>query len=459
MGFVKKPDYNSLRFWLIKSLSVWSILLLVPILCVITIVVKMYIDALLADEIEEYADRVASVISDQVLRVSEDPLNDETIERLQLILNSLSWIDEPEDEKEKSRSPERAVLKTLSGQVLVESPGSPSGFFDAVPVTPGFYDTENTRFYTQILLEDRMVLQFAADVREASIILAEIMSAILLGVLLLVPAVALAVLYLARSMQAHFSDFSHEIEARSVENLSPLDPTNAFTEVRPAIQSVNGLMARLKHALSQEREFSANVAHELRTPLAVILAQSQRMKKVETREECQTKALEIERSTKRATHLIERLLQLSRVERKIGRAEADADLTVILTLLVSDFNRHPDYENRVVAHLSDNQVLCKVDGDAFGIIVSNLLENALRYSPAGSRVTVEQTGNGDISIQNDCEVVALKPSKEIRSRSAKGLGLGISISTMLAEQSGLKLTFSSPIPGDHQGVEARIVVH
>jgi two-component system OmpR family sensor kinase len=451
-------DFKSLKFALIRSLTLWSALLLVPILGVVAIAIKINIDRHLAEEQTEFARAAAYLIADQLPDVSRVPPDQEMLERLQRLLD---FLQDPEGEELEGDEPDyyqRIAIRLSSGQLLVVTPETPPGFFDDVSLSQGFSETNKGMFFTQSLPQRGLVVQFSKDSHEALFILAEIMGLVLLGILLLVPTVILAGNFMAQTLQNSVTRFVDDIEARSVENLVPLDSSVVFSEARPAIQSINRLMSKLKKALRLEREFSANVAHELRTPLAVILAQAQRMKKTDNVADCQQKAREIEHSAKRAAHLIDRLLQLSRVERQIGRVDVATDVNEILQLLASDFNRHPAYENRVTAQLSEEPVMIKVDEDAFGIIISNLLENALRYSPEGSEVTLEQSNASEIRIRNDCEVFEIDPRKEIRARSAKGLGLGITISTLLAEQSGLDLSFASPIPGSSRGLEARLVV-
>lgn len=448
-----KLERNSLMFQLGKSMTVWSIILLVPTLAVVAVALKFSAQKFLDQENSDFVHTVATLVDDAYQAGLGNGGMDAAKQKLQALLEVLQST-EPDDEY--SGVTLRIVVRSSDGTILAISHKDATQWFAALLSDPTVRGSANLETRTITSPQFGLVVHISFDSSEATGIVLETMSFIAAGILLLVPVVILAGGYLTRMLQSSFTTLSQQVETRSVENLRPLPIESELAEFRPAIQSINGLMLRLKTALHQEKEFSANVAHELRTPLAVILAQAQRLRSMENITQSQIRAGEIEQSAKRAAHIIDRLIQLSRAERGLGQSDEQTDANEVLELLIAEFNRHPKYENRVTSQLPDNPIPIMVDADAFGIIVSNLMENALRYSPAASVVRVQQDEKGIISIQNEGPVVRIDLLNDQKPRSGQGLGLGLSICTILAEQSGIALTITSPIPGDDQGLEARL---
>ncbi|WP_378952625.1 histidine kinase dimerization/phospho-acceptor domain-containing protein [Mesorhizobium sp. ANAO-SY3R2] len=167
------------------------------------------------------------------------------------------------------------------------------------------------------------------------------------AVSLLVPVLPLAPLSLGviwlvvrRSLKP-IKAFRHEIGARDRANLTPIAIEKLPTELATIASSVNHLLVRLRHAIEAEREFAANAAHELRTPVAGALAQIQQLNLELPYGNARTRAQEIEKSLVRLGRLTEKLLQLARAEAGIGLAEETADLAAVIRLVASDFEHSP----------------------------------------------------------------------------------------------------------------------
>ncbi|PVE47402.1 hypothetical protein DDE23_11185 [Pararhodobacter aggregans] len=220
-------------------------------------------------------------------------------------------------------------------------------------------------------------------------------------------------------------------------------------------------LARLDAAFEAERSFAANAAHELRTPLAGAIAQIQRLKQETQEAPVMARAAAIEETLKRLTRLSERLLQLARAEGGKLRADQPGDLRPVARLLVDDLGRAAP--GRLLLSLPEGPVLSTLDPDAFGIVLRNLIDNALRHGTPGAPVQVILTEGAELSVANPGpvvapEVLARLTDRFARASSGDGSGLGLAIVAAIAGRIGGGLTLASPRPGLADGFEARITL-
>ncbi len=381
-----------------------------------------------------------------------------------------------DDLKERSPEAERHLVQPASGteyltyqlrdregEVVLRSHDSDAEPFD-VPLAPGFADTDTQRIYTVVTADGNLYLQMAdafANRREAIV---EAGTALILPLLLLIPASMIAVILVVRRTLAPVQSLRDEIGTKDSGNMVPVDDTHLPAELHPIARSVNLLLERLRAALESERAFASNSAHELRTPIAGALAQAQRLQ-ADIPAEFAPRVGQIERSLSHLAQLAEKLLQMSRAEAGIGASETDVDLLPVVELLVEDIGRSDIGEKRIQFHLSpEGSLHGRVNPDAYGIVVRNLLENALVHSPKGSLVDVYIDEDNGLRVVNAGAIVekSLLPKLTTRftrgATEATGSGLGLAIVHNLVEQMGGSLALSSPASGREDGFEARIAL-
>jgi two-component system OmpR family sensor kinase len=233
-------------------------------------------------------------------------------------------------------------------------------------------------------------------------------------------------------------------------------------ELRPVADTLNQLLARLDTAFAAERSFTANAAHELRTPLAGALAQVQRLRQTSTDPESVRRAGDVETTLKRLTRLSERLMQLARAEGARLLSDTPRDLRPVLKIIAEDFAQGPD-GGRLALSLPDEPLPSDIDPDAVAILARNLIENALRHGQGPVAVTLD--GQGTLCVENDCppippaELAALS-DRFVRGKDAgDGSGLGLAIVHTIAERIGAPLRLTSPVPGKPTGFSACISLH
>ncbi|HEC15741.1 MAG TPA: HAMP domain-containing protein [Sedimenticola sp.] len=230
-----------------------------------------------------------------------------------------------------------------------------------------------------------------------------------------------------------------KVEAMDPEALHPVDDRGAPEEVHILVISLNRLFARLRQTLEKERHFTADAAHELRTPLAAIKTQAQVAQRA-TDDAQRKKALaSIIDGVDRATHLAGQLLTLARAdaaytEQKLNQT---VDLYPIaketLAAVASDA-----MARNIEVSLESGEPGYPLTGDAamLGIMLRNLVDNALKYSPDGGRLKVRlaRTSSAiELSVTDSGPGIPEEKMAELFQRfkrgnnSTMGAGLGLSI--------------------------------
>lgn len=219
------------------------------------------------------------------------------------------------------------------------------------------------------------------------------------------------------------------VAGRKPDDLSPMGATGLPVELHPLAKALDGYLARIDALRTSERDFIANAAHELRTPLAslrnrlALSADADAAAAVET----------VDALTRR----VERLLQLSRLEAGIGLGRGPSDLLRILRLLVDEFRPRARYPLRLDDSDLDH-LMVAADPDALAIILRNLFENALEHGTGDVWITLSP--GGLLTIANLAHDTPLPEARFARGTGSSGLGLGLSIVDALAQAMGVPLT-------------------
>jgi two-component system, OmpR family, sensor histidine kinase TctE len=187
-----------------------------------------------------------------------------------------------------------------------------------------------------------------------------------------------------------------EVAARPRNDLRPLDETRAPGEVRPLIQEVNALIVRLQAMMDTQRRFIADAAHQLRTPFAGLKAQAELAKREQVAEPVREALERICDSAQRCSHLVTQLLTLARNEPEARRNAACRN-----TRSASSFagNRRAlgagsaakEYRPRL-SRRTGPMIPARGDEASLRDLLDNLIDNAIRYTPGGGRITVRAGG-------------------------------------------------------------------
>lgn len=323
----------------------------------------------------------------------------------------------------------------------------------------GFSRTPDYRLYITPFNAEGYALQLAAPMAERREAFREGMIGFLLPMLALLPLTWLLVGWTTRRALTPMRALRAEISARDGSRLDAIDASDWPEDLVRIAGTLNGFMARLTQALEGERAFATNAAHELRTPVAVALAQVQQLR-TEVGIEQLGRIEALERALQRMRRLVSRLLQLARADAGVGFASNAHDIAVLSRLVIADVVPRAA-AGRIALILPEAPVSVRIDPDAYAIVLGNLIENALQHGATEEKITVTVSArpgpvlevvNGG-PVVRDLEVLSRRFS---RRESGGGFGLGLHICGQIVEQAGGRLELLSPAPGRDEGLMVRV---
>ena len=291
------------------------------------------------------------------------------------------------------------------------------------------------------------------------------------GLLLLIT-VALAVLGLRRGLRP-LADLATSAALINTSNwkLNPSEAAIRTTELAPLTQAMTTMLDGLHRAFTQQREFLANAAHELKTPVAILKSTLQSLlQRPRASEEYRAGLEQALDDMARLEQLMHSMLRLARAEQwAAGSTRRDLEVVEVAVTCESALQRLVPVarERGITIHFTGNGPMpMRADADDLELVWSNLLENAIRFSPAGGNVQLRARSEGRRGyVEVEDNGPGIPPSElahlferfhrgdSSRARNTGGYGLGLAISNALIQAYGGTLT---PQSGPGQGT--RMVV-
>ncbi len=254
------------------------------------------------------------------------------------------------------------------------------------------------------------------------------------------------------------------LRRRAPDDATPLDARQVPTEVRPLVDALNALFARINALLVRERRFTSDAAHELRSPLAALRVQTEVVQLAGDDAPMREHALDnLTVGIDRATRLVDQLLTLSRLDSLSDLAElAPIDWNDLVTMTLAEQDRQAHaagvtlrYEHRGTPPPRQGETLL------LSLLLRNLLDNAVRYTPQGGVVTVTLSERS-LTVEDDGPGVTAEHLARLGERFYRppgqeqtGSGLGLSIVQRIAGLHGLQISFANRSAG---GFVARLAL-
>ena len=248
-----------------------------------------------------------------------------------------------------------------------------------------------------------------------------------------------------------------ELAARNAQSLQPVSE-QVPAETLPLVQSLNALLARVAESLAREQRFTADAAHELRSPLAALKVQAEVLAMSSDEAEQQHHLGNIHESIDRANRLTEQLLTLARLDPMQALPDAQPiDWQRSAHQALQSVNlqaREKRVQLKLECACGFGQVFPPLGNEVLlQLMLRNLLDNAIRYSPPNSHVTLTLAANG-LSVCDEGPGIAAEHLPRIRERfyrppgqSQQGSGLGLSIVERIADLHGLRLDLANTDEG------------
>jgi two-component system sensor histidine kinase QseC len=262
------------------------------------------------------------------------------------------------------------------------------------------------------------------------------------------PLLALAAWFAVRHGVAPLRLLGRTLSQRTPQALQPVAVNGAPSEMAPMLDALNGLFRRIAELLESERRFTADAAHELRTPIAAIRAQAQVALGAIAEYE-RTRALQATlQGCDRATRLVEQLLTLSRLESGAERTDVAVDLAGLVRQVVAELAPQALSKRQVVDVQASN--LCALQGDPtlLSVLIRNLADNAIRYSPPGAIVRIavsNEQGAVRLSVEDSGPGMPPAEMERLGERFFRVVGSG-------QDGSGLGLSIIRRIAAAHEAV-------
>lgn len=340
--------------------------------------------------------------------------------------------------------PERMILNALTSEA--------DGFHNIE------YDGEHYRVFVRNTPHGQVRVWQESDIRQEMAMRAAIGSA--LPLLLLIPILLMAIAYTIWRTLRPVQKLSDEIAQRHTHDLTPLSIHHIPREIHGLVQAINQMLMRTERAMQQQQRFIADAAHELRTPMTALNLQIERLCAGSLHPEQFEQTQALQQSIQRQRHLLEQLLTHARVqaaERRNGNPTHA--MHTIFRRVLSDVLPLAHAKQQDIGIASTDDVLCCIDETDAYVLMKTLVDNAIRYTDAGSQIdlraeltphaiilSVEDNGH-DITAEERERV--LEPFYRILGTGEDGTGLGLAIAQTVAQQYGGKIILRDSVHHAH----------
>ena len=261
------------------------------------------------------------------------------------------------------------------------------------------------------------------------------------------------------------------LSKREASFLKPLSTKKLPNEIVPVVNEINNLFVQLERAFEHERRFTADASHELRTPLAGLLTQAHVALRT-TDEEVRKQALSrIKQAVNRMTYMVQQLLTFSRIESNTEfLTKQNTMVSREVVHVIAELEPEAHKKQIIMEFVEDNAVPVIVNGPLVAILIRNIIDNAIKYTPAKGNVLITVTGQEKyLQLCVEDSGPGIPPDQYEKSlerfhrcvetaNTAKGTGLGFSIVQRIAaihnadlilgvsQFGGLKVTVLFPLP-------------
>jgi two-component system sensor histidine kinase TctE len=277
---------------------------------------------------------------------------------------------------------------------------------------------------------------------------------------ILVLAVATLVWFAVRLVLSPLMRLKDEFETRPLSDLSDVDPSMVHKEVRPLVAALNGTMGRMQHLIASQRRFIADASHQLRTPLTVLKTQAELALRENDPKAMREIVESIAGTTDAAVHLANRLLALARIEHG-GQADmAEVQLPSVVRQVGLELALPSVQKNIDLALEAPGELPVRGQAQMLHEMVSNLVDNALRYTPAGGMVQlsvravaegvlleVQDSGPGIAPAERDKVFTPFYRVAATMEANPTGTGLGLAIVRDIATLHGAVVALSQADSG------------
>lgn len=409
------------------------------------------------DEIEEVYDAQLTSLASVLLQLTGHELRDH--DGINISLGE-------EDPNLKHKYGRNTAFRIWDGTQLVAQSRA-SRAFGTLQVPPGFSNQvvngEGWRFFMYIDVRDGIRIETSEKLSIRYELIRNLVGSFLLPASLIIPLILLLVWLGVRQSLQPLMALSGAMDARSVDDLSPLAGRDIPREAFPLIAAINRLFGRLTESIGRERDMVDTAAHELRTPLAAMKTQTQ----VLLRKAGKTKGTaglrdsltNLHETIARATRMVEQLLALSRLQQQDFLLEA-TDMAALVDDVVRDMAPVARQRHVRLLWAKPEAAVRPLHADSVRVLVHNVIDNALKYTPAGGEVRVDVAPDGGLAVTDTGPGLSEADKRRVFDRFVRvdktgqpGSGLGLAIVQWVAQGHGARVVLDDALP---HGLRVRV---
>lgn len=437
----------------IRSFLLMAVSLMVILVLLLSSWLSFYKAQYEVDELFDAELAQTSRILRSTMAVASDPdrLNDPQVST---VVSTHDWAGQKTGagtvEEERTvfgHSYERKIMFRVQQQERVVLASDNSPLSGDMPLQAGyqFIRTDGHDWHLFTLVDDDTFYTVGerSDVREE--LIRKIAFSNLYPTLLGLPVLLLLVAVVLRRGLRPLAQLDQHIRERDKDNLDPIPLTSTPEEISPIVDSLNGLLMRLRRSLDSERRFTATASHEMRTPIAVLKINVQNALKTPDGAERTALLHDLDAGVDRAGRLINQLLALYRLEQDDqGFVMTEVDvLPVLREEIASLYPLALDKRQSLELVCEEETMVIRTALQIFPLLIRNLVDNAIKYSPRGGRILVSVRrvgGQVRLQVEDSGPGVPVAERQKIlmrfyraQSATATGSGLGLAIVARVVE--------------------------
>jgi len=350
------------------------------------------------------------------------------------------------------------IVVYSSTAFLSEVPQRKAGFSTVT------HDKEAWRVYSLPIPDTTIVIEVGEKLALRKTLVANILLNLFFPLLILVPIIGCMTWLGINSGLSPIRGLVRQIRTRSPDDLSTIRVSDLPRDLLPLGRAINQLLAKLGRSLELERRFSDLAAHQLRTPQAGTRLLLQMLAAADSESERQALIADLVACSDRATHLIEQLLRLARVSHQPLEL-APVRVYDLTANLLADFGKIAASRRIRLSLSGDERALVRADASLLSLMISNVIDNAVKYTPAGGRVAVtiaKERGCWCLSVCDsgpgipaDQREAVFQRFHRLDSLQHDGAGLGLAIVADVATR--LSATVSLTTPSWGEGLKADLL--
>ncbi|WP_426398930.1 ATP-binding protein [Ralstonia sp. R-29] len=346
----------------------------------------------------------------------------------------------------------RYVLCDRAGNVVTAFPGAPTMPCGKAhdTVVEVMLEGKPWRSYTVDSVDGKLSATVAQPLSAYERAIRDLFQEVAIALAILAIALMVMVGWAAHQGLKPLRTLTRQVEARDSADLEPVQSVE-HAELKPLVDALNGLFARVRRGIEADRRFFADAAHELRTPLAAIQAQAYVVSHSDSEEDRSTALREFDRGISRATQSLAKLLAIARLDARRVEAQlaqgALSDLAGCARSGVIQQASRAERRNITLSYEGANQAWVSVSHEDAATLVENVLDNAVRETPNGGEVRVsarrvDQAGVPMVELRIEDSGPGIPPDERERvferfyrprTSQSQGSGLGLAIVRRIAE--------------------------